>query len=82
MVGGQSLPGAAGHRHAHGMGRVGRSQHARGCAAGLVRRAGHHSHQLPRTGAADRREPGHLPVGHHDVVRAGREGGTRLLLLR
>jgi Cu/Ag efflux protein CusF len=71
LVGGQSLPGAAGHRHAHGMGRVGRSQHARGCAAGLVRRAGHHPHQLPRTGAADRREPGHLPVGHHHAVGAG-----------
>ena len=81
MVGGQSLPGAAGHRHAHGMGRVGRSQHARGCAAGLVRRAGHHSHQLPRTGAADRREPGHLPVGHHHAVGARGQDRARLLVL-
>jgi Cu(I)/Ag(I) efflux system membrane protein CusA/SilA len=36
-----------------------------------VRRAGHHPHQLPGPGAADRREPGHLSAGHDHAVGAG-----------
>jgi hypothetical protein len=43
-----------------------------------VGRAGHHPHQLPRPGAADRREPGHLSAGHHHAGRAGRDHGARL----
>jgi hypothetical protein len=60
----------------------GRAQHADRRAARPVGRAGHHPHQLPRPGAADRREPGHLPAGHHHAVGAGREDGARLLVLR
>ncbi|MEJ0066402.1 MAG: efflux RND transporter permease subunit [Caulobacteraceae bacterium] len=33
-----------------------------------VRRAGDHPHALSGPGAADRREPGHLSLGHHHAV--------------
>ncbi|MGA4814896.1 efflux RND transporter permease subunit [Pseudomonas aeruginosa] len=49
----------------------GRSQHARGCAARRTCQTCRSSFApTTRTGAADRREPGHLPVGHHHAVGA------------
>jgi Cu(I)/Ag(I) efflux system membrane protein CusA/SilA len=38
--------------------------------------------KLPRAGAADRREPGDLPAGHHHALGAGGEDGARLLVRR
>ncbi len=78
----QPLPGAAGHGPADGVGSVGGAQHAARRAARSVGRAGHHPHALPRPGAADRREPGHLPAHHHDAVGAGRQDSPRLFVLR
>ena len=43
---------------------------------------GHHPHQLARPGAADRREPGHLPADHHHAVGARGQGGAGLLPVR
>ena len=82
LVGRQPLPGPARYRDADGLGPVGAAHDAGRRAARSVRCAGHHPHQLPGPGAADCREPGHLPAGHdHDVGARGQDR-ARLLFLR
>ena len=69
-----SIPGA------HRLGLLALQRTPVDALAGPVRRAGDHPHDLAGSGAAGRREPGHLPAGHH-AVGARRQGGERLLVL-
>ncbi len=78
----ESLSRAARDGDGRGVGRVGDVAHAARCDSGPVGRAGHHPHDVPRTGAADRREPDHLSARDDDDVRAGREDGARLFDVR
>jgi hypothetical protein len=64
------------------MGRVGGAPDAARRHPGSVRRAGHHPHDLSRTGAADRRESGDVSASHDDALGAGCADGARLFALR
>ena len=56
--------------------------HAGRRAARPLGRAGHRAHALSGPGAARRRRPGHLSAHDGTALRAGRDHGARLLVLR
>lgn len=47
-----------------------------------VGRASDHPYLLPRSGATDRRKPGHLPADNHHALGTGGQDCARLLGLR
>ncbi len=82
MVDCQSLPRVAGHAHGDGMGRVVALAHAARRDSRPVRCASDHSHNLPRPGAADRRESDHLSADDDNALGTWSENRPWLLDVR
>src|SRR5207247_1864801 len=68
LVDQQPLPRTAGHADGQRLGRVLGDEDTARRAAGPLRRAGDHPHDLPRPGATHRREPDHLSADDDDAV--------------